>query len=116
MISFGILLSIGCYLIQAENKKNNLYTQLKVQGKVQGLQGRMILNIEDNYLSLNPFDRFSFQVQVISNAQLSLHIIEQPENQQCEIIKSPPAQNKVTLKILCKSFAQPNLNGAVVSL
>ena len=113
----AMLISIGWNLLQANNTSTEeAHAQIQIHGKVKGLQGNMVLNINDKYLPLSDFDRFTFQVYKKPQEQLTMHIVEKPENQHCEIVKSATTHNRMLLDIHCKKITQPISDNTVVIL
>ncbi|PKG40114.1 hypothetical protein [Psychromonas sp. Urea-02u-13] len=116
IISVTILFSVAWYWIQSHNSTHIQTTKVQIHGKVQGLQGTVVLNIEDKFLTLSPYDRFTFQLHTSSKEELNMQVIDQPKDQHCAIAKRKAAHDRMILRILCKGIPQPISNGSVVSL
>ncbi len=105
VIALALLGSISWHTLQSNSADSNKLKQVQVHGKVQGLQGSMVFKIEDSYLNLNAYDRFTLLVQVVSKDLLTMQVVDQPENQRCEVFKSNPTQKIVRLNISCLNIA-----------
>lgn len=116
IISFAILFSVALYWLQLYNTENTQYTKIQRHGKVQGLEGIIVLNLADNHLTLTPYDRFTFQIHTESTENLTMQVIDQPQDQDCEITKSIATLNRINLNILCKKIIQSASGEAVASL
>lgn len=115
ILSIALILTTSWYLVSTNMAEKNQYTHFKVVGKVDGLRGNMVLKVEDNYLSLLPSARFSIITRIKVEEQLNVQIVEQPNNQYCQL--STSASNNTTLKlnIHCRATF-PLKNNIIASL
>jgi hypothetical protein len=116
IICLTILFSVAWYLLQSSNMNRIHNTKVQIYGKVQGLQGNLLINIEDNLLALRTSDRFTFQISRESPGKLTMKVIKQPKGQHCEITKLNAVPKRMNLNILCENNTQSSLNNAVVGL
>jgi len=117
ILGFAMLASIGWHMLQPNTTKQNKLAQIQVHGKVQGLQGRLVLKIEDSYLNLDAYDRFTFLAQVASKERLTMQVVAQPEKQRCEVLKSNPTENIMHINISCQGITDNTAkNDTIVAL
>lgn len=116
ILGIAMLFSITWHWAQTVNTEKSQYTQFHIEGKVIGLDGNMVLKIEDNYLSLASMDRFTFVADATAQDQLTMQIINQPDNHSCELLKTSPKQNKIKLNISCQKVTGPFSEDAIVGL
>ncbi len=115
IIGFTVALSISWQMLQTNSEKRNQHPQIQINGKVHGLKGNMVLNIQDNYLTLSSLDRFSLLVQADQD-KVTMWVIDKPQDQQCEIIKSKQSNNAIRLNIYCKMVETVSLNSTLSML
>lgn len=102
MFSFVVIITISYNMLQFSDAKINQHSKIQIHGKVHGLRGNMILNIQDSYLTLNTLDRFTLLVKVTNQDKLTMLIVDKPKDQQCEIIKSANSNHIVRIDIYCQ--------------
>ncbi|WP_022942643.1 hypothetical protein [Psychromonas hadalis] len=112
ILGITMLLSITWHWAQASNLAKNQYNEIKIQGKVIGLEGNVILKIKDNYLSLSPYERFTLAIQTTTHKNLIIQVINQPENQQCKLEKSIPTENIIRLIVSCQMMTKTTMTVA----
>ncbi|PKF61401.1 hypothetical protein CW745_08670 [Psychromonas sp. psych-6C06] len=92
------LFSIWCW-VKYDNEK---FTQpIQIHGKVTGLEGKLVLNIENFHLNLGELDRFTFMAYSATPEQLIIQVSTQPQNQHCQLASTHERQDKMRLKIHC---------------
>ncbi len=117
ILGFAMLSSIGWNMLQSNNIETNKLVKIQIDGKVQGLQGHMVLKIEDNYLTLKPSDHFTLLAHSESKELLTMHIVAQPDKQQCEVFKSTPTKDTLHLNISCQDNSIKNIqDNTIVAL
>ncbi|MCP4320552.1 MAG: hypothetical protein GY951_05460 [Psychromonas sp.] len=116
-LGFAMLSSIGWNILQSNNAENNKFVKIQIDGEIQGSQDHMVLKIEGNDLTLKPSDRFTPLAHAESQELLTIHIVAQPDNQQCEVFKSNITNNAMHLNISCQNNIINNFQeGDVVDL
>jgi hypothetical protein len=75
ILSVTILFSVAWYWIQSSNSAKSQSKKVQIHGKVQGLQGTIVLNIEDKLLTLSPYDRFTFQLHTAFKEELNMQLL-----------------------------------------
>ena len=114
ILAFAMLGSIGWHMLQSNNSEHKQLTKIQIHGKVQSLQGSMVLKIEDNYLNLNAYDRFSFIAHTPSKELLTMRVVDQPKDQYCDVLKSNPTKNTIRLNIFCQVITNTVIKDDVI--
>ena len=115
VVSFIILILSGWSWVKPDISKQP--QQVKINGKVFGLQGKVLIKIEDNYFNLATSDRFSLLVNTTpTQKKLSMEITVQPKNQNCELSTSKKDIKTIYLKVSCHQLVAEHRSNKIAAL
>jgi len=114
ILGFAVIISISWHMLQSNRTSNSQDTKIQINGKVHNFKGKIVVNIQDNYLTLSAFDRFTLLIR--GTEKLTMQVVDKPENQQCKIVQTKNNNNVIRLNIYCQIAPNLVLNASTLKL
>ena len=114
ILGFAVIISVSWHMLQSGKTNSRQDAKIQVNGKVHRFKGKIVVNIQDNHLTLRALDRFTLMVR--DAERLTIQIIEKPNKQRCEVVESKQNETTIRLNIYCQTTENLVLNNPALRL